>query len=97
MKKWLTKCVRRNPCCGGIFDWDNALRRLDELNALSENPDLWNEPKAAQALMKERNYLAGNVTRYRDLEQNLQDNMELIALGGGGRRLSHCPRGRSRH
>ena len=25
------------------LDWDAALMRLDELNALAENPDLWNE------------------------------------------------------
>jgi peptide chain release factor 2 len=35
-------------CCGGIFDWDRALKRLDELNAKAEDPNLWNDRAAAQ-------------------------------------------------
>ena len=32
----------------GIFDWDNARRRLAELNANAEDPNLWNDADAAQ-------------------------------------------------
>ena len=30
------------------LNWDEALRRLDELNALSEDPNLWNDAANAQ-------------------------------------------------
>ena len=40
-----------------FLDWDRALRRLDELNTQVEDPDLWNDPKAAQEVMRERRRL----------------------------------------
>ena len=48
-------------CSGGIFDWDNALLRLEELNAEAENPDLWSDAARAQKVMRERN--TAGVTR----------------------------------
>ena len=30
-----------------FIDWDVALARLEELNAMVEDPSLWNDPKAA--------------------------------------------------
>ena len=40
-----------------FLDWDRALRRLDELNARVEDPKLWDNPKDAQAVMRERQRL----------------------------------------
>ena len=40
-----------------FLDWDRALRRLDELNARVEDQSLWNDPKAAQEVMRERRRL----------------------------------------
>jgi peptide chain release factor 2 len=62
------------------LDWDVALRRLDELNALSESPDLWNDPKEAQALMRERNKIQASVDAVRKLERDLADNVELAEM-----------------
>nr|MBP7951954.1 peptide chain release factor 2 [Sphingorhabdus sp.] len=39
------------------LDWDRALRRLDELNARVEDPTLWDNPKAAEEVMRERRRL----------------------------------------
>ena len=39
------------------LDWDRALRRLDELNARVEDPTLWDNPKMAQEVMRERTRL----------------------------------------
>ncbi len=68
------------PPCGGIFDWDNALTRLSELNALSEDPDLWSNTDKAQKLMKERTHLEQNINAVRDIERELQETIDLIAL-----------------
>lgn len=62
------------------LDWDVALRRLDELDALSESPDLWNDPKEAQALMRERNKIQASVDAVRKLERELADNVELAEM-----------------
>jgi peptide chain release factor 2 len=49
------------------LDWDRALRRLDELNARVEDPKLWDNPKDAEAVMKERGGLMPRSVRSRTL------------------------------
>lgn len=61
--------------------WDTAERRLDELNARSEDPDLWNDPAKAQKVMRDRQQLADKIDGYKELSQELHDNVELIELG----------------
>lgn len=63
----------RSTCSGGVFDWDVALRKLDELNARVEDPTLWDDADAAQALMRDRTRLAGQVDAVRSLERDLAD------------------------
>ncbi|WP_279479532.1 peptide chain release factor 2 [Aureimonas sp. SK2] len=63
------------------LDWDQSVRELDRLNAAAEDPSLWNDPAEAQRLMKERQRLETAITGIRALEQSLQDNIELIAMG----------------
>ncbi|WP_156255810.1 peptide chain release factor 2 [Sandarakinorhabdus oryzae] len=62
------------------LDWDRALRRLDELNARVEDPKLWDNPKAAQALMTERRRLDEAITATRTIERDLAETSELIEL-----------------
>ena len=40
-----------------FLDWDRAIKRLDDLNAKVEDQALWNNPKAAQEVMRERRRL----------------------------------------
>lgn len=56
------------------------MSRLDELNALSENPDLWNDPEKAQGLMKERTRLDNKIQTINTIEKSLNENIEMIAL-----------------
>jgi peptide chain release factor 2 len=63
----------RSNCSGGVFDWEPALRRLDELNARVEDPTLWDSPSAAQALMRERQRLASQVEAVQSLQSELAD------------------------
>ena len=32
------------------LDWDNVRKKREEFDALTEDPDLWNEPDKAQSL-----------------------------------------------
>ena len=61
--------------------WDTAEHRLEELNAMSENPELWNDPAKAQKLMRERQTLSDAIDGYRTLATELSDQVELIGLG----------------
>ncbi|WP_145911847.1 peptide chain release factor 2 [Blastochloris viridis] len=63
------------------LDWDVAQRRLAELNAASEDPNLWNDADAAQKLMQERNALADSIEGVVKLERELDDAVTLIELG----------------
>jgi peptide chain release factor 2 len=50
------------------------------LNARVEDPKLWDNPKAAQALMTERRRLDEAITATRTIERDLADTRELIEL-----------------
>ncbi|MCJ2092419.1 MULTISPECIES: peptide chain release factor 2 [unclassified Methylobacterium] len=63
------------------LDWDTVDKRLAELNAASENPDLWNDADAAQKVMRERQQLDEAVSSIRKLERDLEDGATLIELG----------------
>ncbi|WP_428685561.1 peptide chain release factor 2 [Sphingopyxis sp.] len=63
-----------------FLDWDRAVRRLDELNAKVEDPTLWENPRAAQEVMRERRRLDEAITATRSIERECADTAELIEL-----------------
>jgi peptide chain release factor 2 len=63
-----------------FLDWDRAQRRLEELNAKVEDPALWNDPKQAQEVMRERRRLDEAINATRKIESELSDTAELIEL-----------------
>ena len=63
-----------------FLDWDRALRRLDELNARVEDQDLWNDPKAAQEVMRERRRLDEAISATRAIQSEVDDTVELIEM-----------------
>ncbi|WP_297488865.1 peptide chain release factor 2 [Acidocella sp.] len=62
------------------LDWDAAVIKLEELNHRSEDPNLWNDAEAAQALMRERNQIASMVEGVRAIEAEAKDTVELIEM-----------------
>lgn len=65
-------------CSGGIFDYDNAVIRLEELETLTADADLWNNPEKAQSLMSEKNALEQNLHQYDTFTANLKDYTEMV-------------------
>ncbi|RMH42361.1 MAG: peptide chain release factor 2 [Alphaproteobacteria bacterium] len=63
------------------MDLETAEHRLEEFNAMTEDPELWNDPAKAQKLMRDRQTLIDQIETYRAIEQELADNIELIELG----------------
>jgi len=66
---------------GQRMDWPTAGARLEEFNARTEDPDLWNDPAKAQALMRERQALLDQVETYKGIGQELEDQIGMIELG----------------
>ncbi|MFC3080263.1 peptide chain release factor 2 [Phenylobacterium terrae] len=62
------------------LDWEPALRKLDELNARVEDPTLWDDAEAAQAIMRERTRLASQVEAVQGLERDLAEAVEYAEL-----------------
>jgi peptide chain release factor 2 len=60
---------------------DTALGRLDELNRRAEDPNLWSDATAAQALMRERTRLDQAIGAVKRLERDLEDALTLVELG----------------
>jgi peptide chain release factor 2 len=63
-----------------FLDWDKANRRLGELNDKVEDPTLWDDPKAAQDVMRERRRLEEAIGATRKIETELKDTVELIEM-----------------
>ena len=59
-----------------FLDWDRALKRLGELNAKVEDQALWNDPKAAQEVMRERRRLEEAIAATRAIESELNAFLE---------------------
>jgi peptide chain release factor 2 len=51
------------------------------LNALSEDPQIWDKPEKAQKVMRERTHLSDAISAYRAMERQLDDAMTLAELG----------------
>ena len=68
-------------CSGGIFDWDNSIRELAELNAKAEDSSLWNDAQKAQEVMRRRQDLDNRIGGILTIQTSLVDNIELIAMG----------------
>jgi len=63
-----------------FLDWDRALRRLDELNDRVEDQSLWDDPKAAQEVMRERRRLDEAISAAKAIQQELDDTVELMEM-----------------
>ena len=72
--KAATQLLRR------FLDWDKANRRLAELNDKVEDSTLWDDPKAAQEVMRERRRLEEAIAATRKIETDLKDTVELIEM-----------------
>ncbi|MFT9400658.1 peptide chain release factor 2 [Acetobacter sp.] len=62
------------------LNWDVAEARLAELNNRAEDPELWNDPEAAQKMMRERTLLAGQIEGVLALETSVQDTCDLVEM-----------------
>ncbi len=65
---------------GGIFDFDAKENRLREVEAALEDPGVWNDPKRAQELGREKKTLDDVVTVLIKLDSGLSDNKELFDM-----------------
>ena len=63
------------------LDWEQALRRLDELDARVQDPTLWDDPKQAQAITQEQKRLETAINTVREIESEMADAVEFVEMG----------------
>ena len=63
------------------LDWEQALRRLDELDARVQDPTLWDDPKQAQAITQEQKRLETAINTVREIESEMADAIEFVEMG----------------
>ena len=71
---------RENWRYGGIFDYDAKSERLHVVNAELEDPAVWNDPKHAQDLGREKKSLEDVVMTLSSLTESIKDSLELFEL-----------------
>ncbi|MDO5289153.1 MAG: peptide chain release factor 2 [Pseudomonadota bacterium] len=70
----------RTDALRGYLDYPGKAERLRTVNAALEDPAVWNDPKKAQELGKEKKALDGVVVVLDELTQQLADNAELFEM-----------------
>jgi peptide chain release factor 2 len=73
-------CPSGRKHCGGIFDFDTKALRLNEVNSALEDPTVWNEPKRAQELGREKRTLENVIEPISKLTGLLADARELFDM-----------------
>ncbi len=76
-----TQIAKSLELLGQRLNVETASYRLEEFNARVEDPKLWDDPEAAQKLMRDRQALVDSIATYEGIKQDLADNIELIELG----------------
>jgi peptide chain release factor 2 len=68
------------PNFGGIFDFDKKSEKLEQVNEELEDPTVWNDPKRAQDLGKEKKALEAVVHTLQKADANLKDANDLFQM-----------------
>lgn len=66
--------------CGGIFDFEAKVARLQEVVRLAEDPAVWEDSKKSQELGRERKTLEEVVQSVEQVTRNLRDATELFEM-----------------
>ncbi|MBS1186087.1 MAG: prfB [Burkholderiaceae bacterium] len=68
------------PNFGGIFDFPAKSDKLEQVNAELEDPNVWDDPKRAQDLGREKKALEAVVLTLTKIKSDLHDASELYAM-----------------
>jgi peptide chain release factor 2 len=72
--------ARAKPTYGGIFDFDVKSEKLEQVNGELEDPNVWNDPKRAQDLGKEKKSLEAIVLSLTKIDAGLRDARDLFDM-----------------
>ncbi|RXZ45691.1 peptide chain release factor 2 [Crenobacter cavernae] len=76
----LNDLAHRSQDIRGYLDYAGKKDRLEEVSRLTEDPDIWNEPKKAQELGREKKQLEDVVLVLDEIGQTLGDSGDLLEM-----------------
>ncbi|WP_131861489.1 peptide chain release factor 2 [Crenobacter luteus] len=76
----LNDLAQRSQDIRGYLDYAGKKDRLEEVSRLTEDPDIWNEPKKAQELGREKKQLEDVVLVLDAIGQTLADSRDLLDM-----------------
>ena len=65
-----------------VLDIEELARRVDELEQMAADPDLWNDQDRAQKVTSELSYIQADLRKCRDLRQRIEDLPPMYELAG---------------
>ncbi len=72
--------MKKSFAFGGIFDIDVKTKRLEELENLCQNPDIWNDHREMQRINKERNALDRAIVDWKALRSRTDDALMMLEM-----------------
>ncbi|MGN7611376.1 peptide chain release factor 2 [Magnetococcales bacterium HHB-1] len=64
----------------GHLDYDQGKKKLQELGALSADPELWSDPKRARDVMQQKNRLEKTIGEWEQLSESGEAYRELLSM-----------------
>ncbi len=66
--------------CGGFFDVDFKVKRLQELESAVQNPEVWNNHAEMQKINQEKSILERSVEQYNKITTQIDDTLVLLEM-----------------
>ena len=66
--------------CGGHFDIDNKIKRIEELDKEISNPNFWSDRDKAQLIIDEKNKLSVIVSKIDNIKKDIENDIEICDL-----------------
>ncbi|MBS1197238.1 MAG: prfB [Proteobacteria bacterium] len=77
----MTTSICGSASCGGIFDYDHKRERLTLLNQELEDSKVWDDPKRAQEMGREKKSLENIVLVLEETQAGINDGREMFDMG----------------
>jgi peptide chain release factor 2 len=68
--------------CGGIFEIEDKIEKVKELEALTAKSDFWSDNEKAQSVLKRMNELKSWTTQWQGIESKKKELAELLDMAG---------------
>ncbi len=65
---------------GDVFDYHQLVKDLGQISAKCQEPNLWDNPKGAEKILKEKSILENKLQRFDLIKNTLNDNIEYFEL-----------------